>query len=70
MVNSIIVQPTSNDHDQIRKVIFRVSQYILHNSTAFDPRNGMFNSDTNLRYLAITLFLFGSQFLLARLFFG
>ncbi len=70
MLNSIIVQSTSNDHDQIRKVIFCVSQNILHDSTAFDPRNGMFNLDADLRYLAIAPFLFGSQFFLARLFFG
>jgi hypothetical protein len=70
MFNSIIVQSASNYHDQVRKVVFRVSQNILHNSTAFDPRNGMFDLDTDLRQFAIALFLFGSQLFLARLFFG
>ncbi len=70
MFNSIIVQSASDHHHHVGKVVFRVSQNILHNPTAFDPRNGMFNLDPNLRYLAIVLFLFGSQFFLARLFFG
>ena len=70
MVNSIIVQPTSNYHRQIRKVILRVSQNIFDDATSFDDRNGMLNLDPNLIQLAVALFLFGSQFLLARLFCG
>lgn len=64
------MQSASDDHNQVRKVVFRVSQDILHDATAFDTRNGMFNLDPNLGDLAIALFLLGSQFLLARLFFG
>ena len=70
MIHTIIVQSTSDHHHQVGEVVFRVSENILHNSTSFDTRNGMFNLDTNLRHLAIALFLFGCQFLLARLFFG
>ena len=70
MINSIIMQSASDDHHQIRKVVFCVSQDILHDATSFDARNGMFNLDPNLQHLAIALFLFGTQFLLARLFFG
>lgn len=64
------MQSTSDHHHQVRKVVFCVSQDILYDATAFDTRNGMFNFDPNLGNLAIALFLFGRQFLLARLFFG
>ena len=65
-----VMQTASNLHDQVRKIILRVSQRILHSSRTLDTRNGMFNPHTDFRYLAIALFLFGSQFLLAWLFFG
>jgi len=64
------MQATGNHHDQIRKVVFRVSQNIFHNARTLDARNGMFDFDTNLRQLAIALFLFGGQLFLARFFFG
>ena len=70
MIHAIIMQSTSDHHHQVGEIVFRVSQNILHDSTAFDPRNGMFNLDPNSRYFAIALFLFGRQFLVARLFFG
>lgn len=63
------MQTAGNLHDQARKTILRVSQRILHSSRTLDTRNGMFNPHTDFRYLAVTFFLFGSQFLLARLFF-
>ena len=70
MVNAKVVQTTSNHHDQIGKIILRVSQYILHTARTLDSSNGMFNADTDFGYLAIAPFLFGSQFFLTRLFFG
>jgi len=53
------VQATSDDHDQIRKIIFRVSQNIFHDPRTLDARNGMFHSDPDFRDLTIALFLFG-----------
>jgi len=70
VIDTKVMQTASNLHDQVRKIILRVSQRILHSSRTLDARNGMFNPHTDFRYLAIELFLFGSQFLLARLFFG
>ena len=70
MIDSKVMQATGNHHDQIRKVVFRVSQNIFHNARTLDARNGMFDFDTNLRQLAIALFLFGGQLFLARFFFG
>ena len=70
MFHTKIMQATCNYHNQIRKIILRVSQNIFHDPRSLDPRNGMFNLDSDLRHLAIALFLFGGQFLLARLFFG
>ena len=70
MVNSKIMQTTSDDHDQIRKTIFRVTQHILYASRSLDARNGMFDPNTHLGYFVIArLFLLGQLFL-ARLFFG
>jgi len=54
------MQAASDHHDQIRKTVFGVSQNILHDSRPLDTRNGMFDPDTNLRQLAVALFLFGS----------
>jgi len=48
MIDPMIMQSASNSHDQIRKVIFGVSQNIFHDATSFDTRNGMFNLDPNL----------------------
>jgi len=59
MVNADVVQATSDDHDQIRKIIFRVSQNIFHDPRTLDARNGMFHSDPDFRDLTIALFLFG-----------
>lgn len=70
MIDTKVVQTASNDHDQIRKIVFRVSQDVFHGTRTFDTRNGMLDTDTNFGDLAIALFLFGSQVLLARLFFG
>ena len=70
MIDSKVMQATGNHHDQVRKTIFRVSQHIFHNARALDARNGMFDFDTNLRHLAIALFLFGGQLFLTWLFFG
>jgi len=64
------MQATGNRHDQIGKVVLRVSQNIFHNARTLDAGNGMFDFDTNLRQFAIALFLIGSQLFLARLFFG
>ena len=60
MINAKIMQATGDDHDQIRKIVFRVPQNIFHDPRTLDARNGMFHSDTDFRYLAITFFLFGS----------
>ena len=70
MFDAEVMQATGDDHDQIRKIIFRISQNIFHDPGAFDARNGMLHSDTNFGYLAIVLLLFGGQFFLVRLFFG
>jgi hypothetical protein len=42
------MQAASNDHDQIRKVIFGVPPGIFHDPATLDARKGMFNFDTNL----------------------
>jgi len=42
------MQTASDHHDQIRKLIFGVPQYIFHDPTALDAGNGMFDFDTNL----------------------
>jgi hypothetical protein len=60
MIDSKVVQATGDDHDQIRKIFFRVSQSIFHDPRALDARNGVFHSNPDFRYLAIALFLFGS----------
>ncbi len=70
MIDAKVVQATGDDHNQIRKIIFRVSQNIFHDPRALDTRNGMFHSDPDFRNLAIMLFLFGGQLFLVRLFFG
>lgn len=64
------MQTTCKHHDQIRKIVFLVSQHILYGSRTLDTCDGMFNPDTNFGNLAIALFLSGSQFSLVRLFFG
>jgi len=64
------MQTTSDFHDQIRKIVLCVTQYIFHGARTLDARNGMLDTDTHFRDLAITLLLFDSQFFLARLFFG
>jgi hypothetical protein len=69
-MHSKVMQATGDDHDQIRKAIFGVSQNIFHNSGTLDTRNRMFHSDAHFGDLAIALLLFGSQLLLAWLFFG
>lgn len=70
MVDTKVVQATSNHHDRIGKIIFGISQHIFHSPRAFDACNGMFHADTNFGYLAVALFVPGSQFFLAWLFFG
>lgn len=60
VIHSKIMQAASDHHDQIRKTVFGVSQNILHDSRPLDTRNSMFDPDTNLRHLAVALFLFGS----------
>ena len=70
VIDPKVMQTASNLHDQVREIILRVPQRILHRSRTLDARNGMFNSDTNFGYLVVALFLPSSQFLLVRLFFG
>ena len=70
MVNTKVMQTTSDDHDQIRKPIFRIAQHILHTARTLDTCNGMFDSDTNLGYFAVVRLVFLGQFFLAWLFFG
>jgi hypothetical protein len=60
MIDSKVMQTTSDDHDQIRKIIFRVPQNVFHDPRTFDPRNGMFYSNPNFGYFAIAFFLSGS----------
>ena len=57
MVNADVMQATGNDHDQIRKVVFRVSKHILHNARTLDAGKSMFDLDTNLGQLAVLFFL-------------
>ena len=70
MIDSQVMQATGNHHDQIRKAILLVSQGIFDDPRTLDARNGMLYFDTNLRQLAIALFLFGGQLFLARFFLG
>jgi len=53
------MQATGDDHDQIRKIVFRVSQNIFHDPRALDASDGMFHTDPDFRDLVIALFLFG-----------
>jgi hypothetical protein len=70
VVDTEIMQATSQDHHQIRKTVFSIPQNILHGSRTLDARNGMFDFDADFGQLAIFLFLFVGQFLFTRLFFG
>jgi len=70
MFDTQVMQATSNHHDQIRKISFRISQNIFDDPRALDTSNRMFHFDANFRYLAIALFFFAGQLFLARLFFG
>lgn len=54
------MQATSDDHDQIRKIVFRVPQNVFHDARTFDARNGMFYSDPDFGDFAIAFFLSGS----------
>gem|GEM_PF-4555544 len=64
------MQATGDDHDQIRKAIFGVSQNIFHNARTLDTTNRMLHSDAHFGDFAIALFLFSRQLFLAWLFFG
>ena len=70
MVNTKVMQTTSDDHDQIRKTIFCVTQHILYTARTLDARDRMFDSDTNLGYFAVVRLVFLGQFFLTWLFFG
>lgn len=59
MIDSQVVQTTSDDHDQVREVVFRVSQDIFYDPRTLDARNRMFDTDPNFRDLAIALFVLG-----------
>lgn len=58
MINTKIMQTTSDDHHQIRKAIFGVSQYIFHTSGTLDTGDGMLDFDANFGDFAIVFFLF------------
>lgn len=70
MIDSEIVQTTSDFHSHIRQVVFGVAANILDDSTAFHACDGMFNAHANSGQLTIGAFLCGSQFASAWLFFG
>ena len=70
MLDSDVMKPACENHHQIRKVVFGISENILHNPGALDARNGMFHSNTNSCDLTIALFLCRGQLFLVRLFFG
>jgi hypothetical protein len=70
MIDSEIVQATSDFHSHIRQVVFGVAANILDNPAAFDACDGVFNPDSNSGQLAIGAFLPGGQFAPTRLFFG
>ena len=70
MLNAKVVQATCDHHDQIRKVVLRVSQNIFHDPRTLDTSKGMFNFDTDFGHLTIALLLLGSQLFLVWLFFG
>lgn len=57
-INSKVMQTTSDDHDQIRKTIFRVAQHILHTSRTFDAGNRMFHADTHFGYFTVVCLFF------------
>ena len=59
MIDTKVMQTASNHHDQIRKVVLRVSQNVFHDPGALDASNGMFHSDTDFRDLAIAFFVLG-----------
>jgi len=52
-----IVQATSDQHDHIRKAVFRVAKLVFGNPTDLDAGNGMLDPDTCPRQLAIVALL-------------
>jgi hypothetical protein len=64
------MQATREHHHQVREILFGIAEHIFDNARALDPRQGMFNSDADLRDAPIVAFLGGAQLAFARLFFG
>ncbi len=54
-----IVQATGNEHDQVRKAIFRVTELVFGRPTDFDAGNRMLNSDARARQFTIVALLAG-----------
>jgi len=59
MIDSEVMQAASDDHDQIRKVVFGIPQNIFYDPRALDARNGVLHLDSDSRNFAIALFLLG-----------
>jgi hypothetical protein len=53
------VQAASDQHDQIRELIFGVPQDIFDDPTALDTGQGVFDFDANLGKLAIGFLFLG-----------
>jgi hypothetical protein len=70
VLNTQIVQTTSQNHRLVREAFLGIAEDIFHHAGTLDARDGMFNPDAHLRYPPISFFLGGGQFSFAWLFFG
>jgi len=52
-----IVQATSDQHDHIRKAVFRVAKLVFGNPTDFDAGNRMLDPDACAREFAVAALL-------------
>jgi len=54
-----IVQATSDQHDHIRKAVFRIAELVFGNPADFDAGNGMLHPDTRTRQFSVVALLAG-----------
>jgi hypothetical protein len=52
-----IVQATSDQHDHVRKAVFRVAELVFGNPADFDASNRMLHPDTRARQFTIVALL-------------
>ncbi len=69
-LNSQIVQPTGDFHNQILIHVFSIAKHILDNTTPFDAIDDMFNNNTDAGNQPILLFLLWRQCFPWRFFLG